>query len=140
MLTPYRWLDTQPEGQPTGSTYASAVWLLGRHDQLAALAARIPDLVHQDVDGSQWIDLDHLAKVISRCDATRATGRGIDDEDGLAIPVRHFGVMSGTEQTRLRLLAVFATTRVPLRSLDLSSLDEAGQRLLADWFQALHAC
>lgn len=139
-MTQTQWPDTTDQPPPPEPGYWSALWLLGRHPDLAALAARVPDLVHQDDDGTWYLDLNHLATVITRYDAARATGRGMDALDPaavLTIPVHHFGVMSGTEQARLRLLAVFATARVPLRALDVTGLDAAGQRLLADWCTAL---
>jgi len=44
--------------------------------------------------------------------------------------------MSRTEQTRLRLLATFSTTRVSIRVADFDQLDANGTRLLHDWMDA----
>jgi hypothetical protein len=123
-----RWTTFAPHIDPSCS-YAAAVRLLACHDQLAELVERIPGIAC-DLD----LGIDLLAAVINEYD--RVTGTA---SPRYATAVRAYGVMSGTEKTRLRLLAFFATERVGLRVSDLTGLDTQGQRLLADWCTAIQA-
>ena len=160
---PASWPDTRDVDPPTDHLYASAVWLLGRHPQLAELAARVPGVVEPDpdpepdADGSGLLlDLETLAQAVHDHDDHAAdwesyTRHHLEPQDDDAYErwraagptasdtARAIGQMSGTEQARLRLLAVFAGVRVPFRVLDLHGLDDEGQRLLADWCAAVMA-
>ena len=155
MSGPQVWPDTHDQAPPRGNRYLSATWLLGRHQHLADLAARVPGVVCLDPDGL-YLDLDALAEAIN---GHHANGRAWadyehrhpaphDDRDYdrwvAAGPqpepaVKAFGVMSSGEKARLRLLAVFSADRIPLSVADLDPLDHAGVRLLADWHQAVQA-
>ena len=149
------WPDTQDQEPPCCHRYRSAVWLLGRHEQLAGLAARIPGVISADADGPD-IDLDALADAITGSDADgqawadyERRSPAPDDDAGYhrwvaAGPqpgpgVAAFVVMSSGEQARLRLLAMFATDRVPVTVSDLACLDDDGTRLLTDWCRAVQA-
>jgi hypothetical protein len=152
------WADTTAELPPRDHLYRSATWLLGRHPRLAHLVVRVAGAVDIE-DGELSIDLDHLAQVIAAVPEYAAAwqdyearNRQPNDEgewyrwrdagpapaqfaDGLS----DFLVMSSGEVAALRLLATFATQRTPFRVGDLSSLDDEGQRLLADWSTAVRA-
>ena len=69
-------------------------------------------------------------------DAWQAAGPKADD---IVIGLHDFLVMSSGEVARIRLLATLATERAPFSISDLRSLDASGQRLLADWTDALRA-
>jgi hypothetical protein len=129
-----KWPDTTNEPPPTYHCYASALWLLGRHPQLAELADRVPGLARRDPDGTWFLDLERLAE------AFRAHYQGwLTTSDAIEARMRELGRMSRTERTRLRLLAFFAAERVPISANDLNGLDADGQRLLADWCTAIQA-
>jgi hypothetical protein len=149
------WPDTRRDDPPTDHLYRSATWLLGRHPQLATLAERVPGVVNLDDDGPD-IDLDALSDALVEHDAGTAAWtqyerrRPAPRDDsaydawvqagpGTSPAATAVGQMSGSERTRLRLLAAFSSTRVPLRVADFGSLDDAGRRLLADWCQAAQA-
>jgi hypothetical protein len=161
--TPHRWRGTSDMPPPSTNAYGSAVWLLGRHPQLAALVARVRDVIHwNDPDDPEEpeLDLDALAAAVNALDAARAAwadyerrspapgwdagddayeaweAAGPPPAEGAAHDI---AVMSRTEATRLRLLAVFAADGVRLSVHDLSGLDPNGQALLADWCRALYA-
>lgn len=134
-----QWPDTTNQPPPVDHHYASALWLLGRHPQLAELVDRIPDLVHdpdQFVLGAGFLDLDHLAAVVREFDRSMEEARG---RPLRAPAVVEFGRMSGTERTRLRLLAFFSVDGVPISASDLLGLDASGQQLAADWCAAITA-
>jgi len=153
-----QWPDTRGLEPPTDHLYRSATWLLGRHPRLAHLAARITGVVF-DEDGELDIDLDHLAHVIDAVPSYVAAWRDYErshpapsdedawsawDQDGpqadeFALGLPDFLVMSSGEAATLRLLATFASARVPFRVSDLSSMDADGQRMLADWAAAIQA-
>ena len=154
MLTP-AWPDTTHTDPPTGYLYASACWLLGRHRQLAELAARVPGVVDVDEDGP-WLDLDALTQAVNDLDAARAAWRDYADrkpaprdEDAYQAwedagsptpPAAHaIGVMSRTEQVRLRLLATLGPSGVRFTVDDLWGFDPAGHALIADWCRAVQA-
>jgi hypothetical protein len=150
------WRDTSEQAPPVGDQYAAATWLLGRHPQLAALAARVPGVVSVGSDGLPEIELDALADALIALETDRAAWaeyeaahpapRDDDDFDAweAAGPKPHpgarsIGVMSRTEAARLRLLAVFSWQRVPFGLRDAQGLDPAGEALLVDWCRALIA-
>ena len=152
------WPDTADQPAPANHPYRSALWLLVRHSQLAVLAARVPGVTGPDDEGAAWpwLDLDALAEAICAHDAHCAAWADYErrrpaprDEDAYdrweaagpsTTPAASaVGVMSGSERTRLRLLAMFSTVRVPLRASDVTSFDVAGQALLADWCEAVQA-
>jgi hypothetical protein len=149
------WPDTSGQEPPCGHCYRAAVWLLGRHEQLADLAARIPGVVSVDDDGP-GIDLDALADAVcgydthtAACDEYQRRHRPPAGDHAYTrwqaagpqatVAVHAVAVMSGSEQARLRLLATFAHIRVPLRVADFGSFDAEGSRLLADWCRAVQA-
>jgi hypothetical protein len=149
------WPATHGQEPPRGHCYGAAIWLLGRHQMLAELAARIPGVIDAD-DGGPGIDLDALAEAVSgydthtaACDEYQRRHRPPAGDHAYtrwqaagpqATPaVQAVAVMSCSEQTRLRLLATFAAVRVPLRAGDFASFDGEGSRLLADWCQAVQA-
>jgi hypothetical protein len=150
------WPDTSSQLPPSGNPYASAEWLLGRHRQLASVAARVPGVVAMDADGRPDIDLEALADAVLGLDAYRTAWAAYEEvhpapheEDGfddweaagpkLTPASRAIGVMSRTEAAKLRLLAVFSSQRVPVGIWDTQGLDDARRRMLADWCQALLA-
>jgi hypothetical protein len=149
------WPATGGAEPPRGHRYGAAVWLLGRHEQLADLAARIPGVITVDDDGPD-VDLDALADAVCGYDTHTAAcdqyQRRHDPPAGdhayarwqaagpQATPaVQAVAAMSGSEQARLRLLATFAAVRVGLQVGDFGSFDGEGSRLLADWCQAVQA-
>lgn len=146
------WPDTSGTEPPADHLYRSATWLLGRHPRLAGLACRIANVIVVE-DGAPSIDLDHLADVIVAAPAYdsawqmyerahhspetedawerwRATG---PKPENFAIGLSDFLVMSSGEVASLRLLAAFASERIPFKVSDLRSMDEEGLHLLADW-------
>lgn len=153
-----RWPDTSDHEPPAEHLLGSATWLLGRNPRLGRLAARIRGVVYLE-DLELGIDLDHLAAVVNAVPpylvAWQEYGRQLrppEDEDAwerwrqagpraddYAIGLSDFLVMSSGETAALRLLATLATERVPFRVNDLTSLDQEGQRLLADWTTAIRA-
>jgi hypothetical protein len=152
------WPDTIGQAAPVNHPYRSALWLLGRHPQLTLLVARVPGVTGPDLEGDAWpwLDLDALADAICAYDAHSAAWADYErrrpaprDEDAYdrwqaagpsTTPAASaVGVMSGSERTRLRLLATFSAVRVPLRASDVTSFDAAGQTLLADWCEAVQA-
>jgi hypothetical protein len=160
--TRHRWPDTTDVPPPHGDAYACADWLLGRHSALAELVARVRDVVYEPPDspGGVVLDLDALADAILDLDAAHAAwveytrshpepGYGATDVAyeawQSAGPPRAAGaahdiaVMSSTEATRLRLLAVFAPAGARISAVHLRGLDPGGRVLLADWCRALYA-
>lgn len=138
---------------PSDHYYASALWLCGRHPKLVALVDRAL-VVTEDEEGP-WLELDALADALAALDAYHeawrlyrertyepreeaawerweAAGPTLDNEAAAAI-----APMSRTEQSRLRLLAFFAPTRVRLNVADLGGFDDEGRLLLHDWTLAV---
>jgi hypothetical protein len=152
------WPDTSDVPPPPADhLYRSATWLLGRHPKLAELVAWIPNIVtgSDDEDGPS-LDLNALAEAIRRYDAhvnawadynrqdpapddDTAYDRWVAAGPTTTPAARALTIMSSTERTRLRLLASFATTRVPITVADFGSFDPAGSTLLADWCHAVQA-
>jgi hypothetical protein len=155
------WPDTTATLPPRDHPYASAVWLLGRHRQLADLVDRLPGtpgVAVLDEDGA-WLDLDLLAEALIAVDehaaawvAYRARRREPRNEvawqawhdAGPAQPDTPAGrvaaaiaCMSGTEQVRLRLLACFAPDGARFAVGMLTGFDQAGQHLICDWLEAI---
>jgi hypothetical protein len=154
--TRVRWPDTTDTDPPGDHPYASAVWLLGRHPMLTFLLLRVPGVLTTDADGEHDLDLDALARAVADYDDhttawaayTRRriapSGEAAYDAWVAAGPAPTPGAtalaaMSRTERTRVRLLAVFASTRTRLAVHDLAGLDDAGLRLVEDWCTALLA-
>lgn len=156
---PLSWPPTSTShlNPPTDHYYASALWLCGRYRKLVQLVERVPGAVSHDDDGTDWFELDVLAEAIAALDANRtawdeyrrttyeprdetawdaweARGPKHTNPDAAAI-----GPMSRTEQSRLRLLAFFASPplRVQLSIADLSGFDDEGQEMLLDWTLAV---
>lgn len=143
---------------PADHYYASALWLCGRHPKLVELVERVPGAVSLEEDG-QWFELDALADALAALDAHRDAWQLYKDttyepQDEAAWDAweargpKHtnagaaaIGPMSRTEQSRLRLLALFATppARVRLCVSDIGGFDSEGQELLRDWTRALLA-
>jgi hypothetical protein len=150
------WADTTGQPPPSGEPpYRSAPWLLGRHPRLAELVARVPDMVVVDDDGP-WLDVEALATAIDEHDQftdawhdyTRrrpaladaaAHDQWVARGPSTTVEATAFGQLSSTEQTRLRLLAMFATVPVAIRIGDVARFDPSGQALLADWCQTVQA-
>jgi len=147
------WPNTRDVPPPTDHLYRSATWLLGRHHRLALLAARIRGVVAIE-DGEPYVDLDHLAKVLSAVtpyiaawtdyeyqhrppedDAYDAWQEAGPQADDFAEGLSDFLVMSSGEIAALRLLAALASTSSvpPFGVAHIRSLDEEGQRLVDDW-------
>jgi len=152
------WPDTIGPSAPANHPYRSALWLLGRHPQLAVLVARVPAVTGPENEGDawSWLDLDALAEAI--CEYERHSAAWVEYERRRPAPrdegsydrweaagpsttpaASALGLMSGSERARLRLLATFSTVRVPLRASDATSFDAAGQMVLADWCEAVQA-
>jgi len=82
-----RWPDTSGDEPPADDLYRSATWLLGRHPQLAELAARVPGIVEAADDGL-GVELEALAAALVDHDAgvtawaayERAHRRAPDDD------------------------------------------------------------
>lgn len=148
--------DTRDQAPPRDWTWKSAMWLLGRHPRLLGLACRVRGVM--DADG---IDVDHLAEVFAGGPNYRAawdeyerTHRPPSDDDGAAQErwyeagpkadefaegLADLLVMSSGEVASLRLLACFGAAPIPFTVSHFRSLDAEGQRLLADWCDALKA-
>lgn len=151
-----QWPDTRGVEPPADHLYRSATWLLGRHPLLAHLVARISGVVIIE-DGELDIDLDHLVAVINAVPGYIAAWQDYDrahpqpdDEDAwygwqdagpkpdeFARGLSDFLVMSSGEVATLRLLATVSSERAPFRVSDLRSTDTEGQRLIADWVDAV---
>jgi hypothetical protein len=156
MSTFVSWPDTTGQPPPAGEPpYRSAPWLLGRHPKLAELVARVPDMVVVDDDGP-WLDVEALATAIDEHDQyadawhdytlrrpaladDAAHERWVARGPRTTADATAFGQLSSTEQTRLRLLAMFATVPVAIHIGDVARVDQAGRALLADWCQAVQA-
>jgi hypothetical protein len=130
----------RPDGR---NSWWWAAWLLGRHPQLALLTRRAL-VLRLDEDGDLDVDLDALAEAFRVYDEIVTLWRDEwesweDVRPPVSPAVCAIAPMSGSEKGRLRLLAMFAAAdqRVPLNVCDLSSFDENGVRLLADWCEAL---
>ena len=128
-------------------------------DVLTPVHPNDPDEVDPDDPGAGldvYVDLDALAAAVTDYDAdTEAWAeysrrRPAPDEDAAytrwaaagpptSPTVRALRCMTRNSVTRLRLLAVFASTRhrTHLTAHDLTSLDQAGQALLTDWCTAI---
>jgi hypothetical protein len=148
------WPNTRDAPPPTDYLYRSAMWLLGRHPRLCRLAARIRGVVAIE-DGELSVDLEHLANVLSATTPYTVAWEdyeyrnrpleGDDDyeswrqagpkADSFAEGLSDFLVMSSGEIAAVRLLATLATTSsVPCFGVaHIRSLDEEGQRRVADW-------
>ena len=152
---PVQWPDTTRQAPPVDHHYASALWLLGRHHQLALLAERVPGVVEVDEDGP-GLDLDALAGAVLAHDADIAPWDAYEqlrpaprDEDRYEVwrvqgpsttpKAQAIAVMSSSEQARLRLLAAWSTIRVPIRVGDFRSFDSHGAALLGDWCTTVQA-
>jgi hypothetical protein len=146
-----------PESPPADNNYQAAVWLVGRHTSLARLVNRVPGAVDTDDD----LDVDVLGDALRALDAYRrawadyrdstwepredaawdrweAAGPSADDF-GPPGAVAAVAVMSRTEVSRLRLLAILGTERVEFAAYDLDGFDADGLRLIRDWCQILTA-
>jgi len=152
---PVQWLDTTRQRPPVDHHDASALWLLGRHHQLALLAERVPGVVEVDDDGP-GLNLGELAEGILAHDADVTAWDAYEqlrpaprDDRAYDLWRSHgpsttpaaqvIAVMSSSEQTRLRLLATWSTIRVPIRVGDFRSFDSHGAALLGDWCTAVQA-
>jgi hypothetical protein len=152
---PVQWPDTTRTAPPVDHHYASALWLLGRHHQLARLVDRVPGVVEVDEAGP-GLELNALAAAILAHDADVTAWNAYESvrpaprddraydtwrsQGPTATPqAQAIAVMSSTEQTRLRLLATWSTLRVPIRVGDFRQLDSHGAALLADWCTAVQA-
>src|SRR6266516_2626797 len=144
---------------PYTTLYRSASWLLGRHPRLAQLATRIAGVIYLDGDSEFTVDVDHLGDVFAAgikygqaWEDYEYRNRPPEDEDAyyrwqqagpkaddFAKGLAGLLVMSSGEVAVLRLLATLGQTHVPFKLSDLRSLDEEGQRLLADWSAAIQA-
>lgn len=144
-MSPHRWPDTTGTPPPQDHPYEAALWLLGRHPQLAALVERIPGAV--DPDG---LDLGAVADTVRALDelrtaleAYRAASYEPSDDPAwhqwrAAGPqpspaVNALLAMSRTEQNRVRLLATLEGGGCRFSIGNLSGFDAAGQDLIRDW-------
>jgi hypothetical protein len=82
------WPDTIGQPAPVNHPYRSALWLLGRHPQLAVLVARVPAVTGPGDQGDAWpwLDLDALAEAICAYEAYSAAW--VDYEPRPARPTR----------------------------------------------------
>ena len=150
------WPDTARDDPPADHPHATALWLLGRHPQLAGLVDRIPGAVETDEAGP-FLELHVVADAVRELDAWRdamAAYRSSTYEPGdnarwyawsaagpqMTPGAEALGAMSRTEQGRVRLLAFWAgPPGVLLDSGKFTGFDDAGQRLVADWCDAVRA-
>jgi hypothetical protein len=145
------WPDTTDAPPPADHPYGVALWLLGRHRQLADLVDRLPDVAGVE-DGQVFVDLDLLASAFVEYDAYQASrherfGWSSPSESEwerwqASLPKRspaaeELLVMSGSEPGRLRLLATLPSAGARLAVSQLRSFDAEGQRLLGDWLDAV---
>jgi hypothetical protein len=145
------WPDTTDARPPADHPHGVALWLLGRHPQLADLVDRLPDVAGIE-DGQVFLNLDELAKAFTQYDAYLAAkeetfGWSSPSESSwarfeAAQPTRtaaadELMAMSGSELGRLRLLATLTGTGVRFSVLQLNSFDAAGKQLLEDWLDAV---
>ncbi|MFG1820582.1 hypothetical protein ACGFIF_42965 [Kribbella sp. NPDC049174] len=146
------WPDTTESLPPGDHPYGVALWLLGRHEQLAELVDRLPGVVSIE-GGELGLELDVLASAFAEYDAFQAAreerfGWSTPDESAwerwhASLPKRSAAtdellVMSGSELGRLRLLATLSGAGARLSiGHHLRSFDAEGQRLLGDWLDAV---
>jgi hypothetical protein len=147
------WPNTRDVPPPTDHLYRSATWLLGRHPPLCRVTARIRGVVAIE-DGELSLDLEHLADVLSPVTSytaawedneyrnrppktTMTTRPGERPGQKLTASPMAFRTSSScpVEIAAVRLLATLATTSLvpPFGVAHTRSLDENGQRLVADW-------
>lgn len=155
------------ERPPHDTGWSCATWLLGRHVALAALLDRTglvsgtlePDVELDELaDAFTVLDAHNKAWVAytrdhsppqrdSDYDAYEARGPQLTDfTDGMGERTRTWrtlaaakaiGPMSRTEKGRLRLLAFFAPSRVPINGDDLGGFDGNGLQIIIDWLSAI---
>lgn len=152
------WPDTHNDPAPSDHLYKSATWLLGRHPMLAELAARAKVVYVDDDDREVSIDLYRLVDGLNLLEQTQAerevywkpyregSPEAVYDQWCAGEPkfpdtdagrtAKAIAPMSGSEKTRLRLLATFAHPGSRIAVSDFGRLDDNGQRLLADWMTA----
>jgi hypothetical protein len=150
--SPTSWPDTTDTEPPHGDPHRSAVWLLGRHPQLAQLATRVPGAVIRTPDGPH-LALDLLGGALMLLDLYRcawilyefqnpapteehayaAWAASAPDAPDVA---RDIGPLSDEQMSTLRLLGTFSRHPMPFGAGDIRHLD---RRLLADWYRALDA-
>lgn len=149
------WPDTSMDDPPRGDRYAAAAWLLGRHRHLATVVERVPGVVEVGTDRPD-VDLEALADALNGLHADGAAWAAYEGDQPPPSDDRRYDAwleagptsrstsraidrMSRTEVSRLRLLAIFSTQRVPFGHWDTVGLDDDGRQLLTDWCRALLA-
>lgn len=145
------WPDTTGALPPGDHPYGVALWLLGRHPQLAELVDRLPGIAGIE-DGDVSLNLDALATAFAEFDAYQDAkketfGWNSPNEDSwarfeAAQPQRSAAAdellsMSNSAWGRLRLLATLSNGGVRFKVSHLRSFDANGQRLLDDWLDAV---
>lgn len=153
------WPTTFDKEPPRCEPYPAALWLLGRHPMLARLVARVEGAVYSDPETGLRLQLDGLADTMSALprwsadtaeyarttpppegdDAYEAWEDAGPDPDDYAEGLADVVVMSDTEVTRLRMLAMFSTTPMMFCYRDLYGFDNEGLTFVADWCKALQA-
>jgi hypothetical protein len=145
------WPDTTGTPPPGDHPYGVALWLLGRHPQLAELVDRLPGIASTE-RGKAGLDLDALAAALAEYDAHKVAYReqfGWSDPSDETLdrwnadqPPRspaadELGMLSGTGIARLRLLATLSSAGTRFSVRQLHGFDAAGERLLGDWLDAV---
>ncbi|MFB6726751.1 hypothetical protein ACFCV3_41660 [Kribbella sp. NPDC056345] len=145
------WPDTTGALPPGDHPYGVALWLLGRHPQLAHLVDRVPGIAGVE-NGRASLNLDLLAAAFAEVDAYKAAykeafgwnvpsdaeaDRFQADQPNPGPAADELLVMSSTELSRLRLLATLSSEGVQFKVSHFRAFDDAGNRLLGDWLDAV---
>ena len=137
---------------PEGDRFAAARWLLDRHAMLRTLLNRVPGFIDRDGDP----DVDLMAATISEYEQYVAAWtvyerRCPPPSDKLRFEqwrtagpttgalVSCISCLSASERAHIRVLATFATERVPISVADFASVSGDGRALLTDWTLAVRA-
>ncbi len=146
------------DGSPS-ERWHGPTWLVAQSPTLTGLVARIPGGFVEDGDGP-LVDVDAVAAAVAGWDAAAAAVRADDrahpepgrdgpswdawrarrdDAAATTSAGEAVAVMSTSERTRLRLVAALSPDGTLFRVGDLATLDEEGQRTLAQWSQLIRS-
>lgn len=153
------WPDTQGVPPPEGDLYGSALWLLGRHPQIAELVERVPGAVNVDEHGALALRLEVLVDALRVVDLERAwvrTNPSPSNDDGYRAWLKEGPMGEDVDvppaaravarlpigcQVCLALLASFARPGATLRAADFVWVNESGREyareFARDWWVAV---